>query len=268
MARLSPQIVDIITAAARQHGVSPETLVQIAQTESGGNPNAGNPRSSAGGLFQFIDATADQYGLHNRYDPVQASDAAARLLRDNAAYLQKRLGRQPTAGELYLAHQQGAGGAANMLMNPAARASDLVGGQAISLNGGNPAMRASDFVNLWNGKFSRQQKDNDFMGGTNLLSQGRGGMAGGGGFPPAPRPVSAFEAARSGDWKSAVSKGAPGMQQILKGLGGLTGGSDDQTPMMPGQPAPLPQALPLNPIRPQQSGNSNALSRYLAQLAS
>lgn len=149
MPTLSPAIMDIITNAANQQGVSPNVLSYIAQVESGGNPNAKNPKSSAGGLFQFIDSTANQYGLQDRFNPEQASNAAAQLLKDNSNFLSKKLGREPTQDELYLAHQQGAQGAYNLISNPNARASDLVGRDAISLNRGNPDMTAAQFVGQW-----------------------------------------------------------------------------------------------------------------------
>lgn len=149
MPNLSPAIMDIITNAANQQGVSPNVLSYIAQVESGGNPNAKNPNSSAGGLFQFIDSTANQYGVQDRFNPEQASNAAARLLKDNSSFLSKRLGREPTQDELYLAHQQGAQGAYNLLSNPNARASDIVGKDAISLNRGSPDMTAAQFVGQW-----------------------------------------------------------------------------------------------------------------------
>ena len=139
----------IINEAAGRYNVDPAALSVIAQIESGGNINAKNPNSSAGGPFQFIDSTAKQYGLQDRFDPVQASDAAARLTRDNAAVLTKALGRAPTAGELYLAHQQGSGGAAKLLSNPNARAVDIVGRDAVRLNGGNENMTALSFANKW-----------------------------------------------------------------------------------------------------------------------
>ncbi|WP_208442321.1 transglycosylase SLT domain-containing protein, partial [Bartonella raoultii] len=120
---------------------------RVAQVESGGNPNARNPRSSAGGLYQFIDSTAKQYGLQDRFDPMQAADAMGRLTLDNRNHLSRVLGRAPTEAELYLAHQQGAGGAARLLRNPHANAAQLVGSNAVGLNAGNNAMRASDFVN-------------------------------------------------------------------------------------------------------------------------
>lgn len=138
-----------IMAAANRYGVDPSALMRIAQIESGGNPNAKNPSSSAGGLFQFIDSTAKNYGLEDRFDPVQASDAAARLAKDNGSYLSRVLGRDPSAGELYLAHQQGAGGAGKLLSNPNSLAVDIVGENAVRLNGGSPNMTAQDFANKW-----------------------------------------------------------------------------------------------------------------------
>ena len=145
-------VADVLRKAAAKHGQDGETLVAIAQIESGLNPNAKNPNSSAGGLLQFVDGTAKGYGLANKFDPVQSADAGARLLKDNRTYLAKALGREPTPGELYLAHQQGAGGAAKLLANPNRRASDLVGYDAVRLNGGSATMTAADFASKWTSK--------------------------------------------------------------------------------------------------------------------
>lgn len=128
-------------------------LARTAQIESNFNPNAKNPNSSATGLFQFINSTARQYGLDNPRDPAAATAAAARLAADNKAYLSRVLGRDPTAGELYLAHQQGAGGAAKLLANPNAPVDSIVGSQAARLNGGQPGMTANAFAQRWTGKF-------------------------------------------------------------------------------------------------------------------
>jgi hypothetical protein len=76
-------ITETITKAALRHGVDPTGLIKTAGIESHFNPNAKNPRSSAGGLFQFVDSTAKQYGLSNKYDAAQSADAAARLWKDN-----------------------------------------------------------------------------------------------------------------------------------------------------------------------------------------
>ncbi|MFE3836926.1 transglycosylase SLT domain-containing protein [Pseudogemmobacter sonorensis] len=141
-------------AVEQQYGLPPGYLALTAHIESGMDPNAKNPNSSAGGLFQFIDSTASTYGLSDRFDPAQATDAAARLAVDNANTLRRALGREPTAAELYLAHQQGAGGASKLLANPDALASSVVGVDAVRLNGGDPNMTAGQFANLWLGKFN------------------------------------------------------------------------------------------------------------------
>lgn len=159
------EIRSVISEAAARHGVDPNALLTIAWIESKGNPNAKNPNSSAGGLFQFIDSTARGYGLSNKFDPAQAADAAARLARDNSSALESVLGRKPTAGELYLAHQQGIGGATKLLSNPNAKAVDLVGADAVRLNGGSADMTAGEFASLWMKKAGDTHvPDGGFMG--------------------------------------------------------------------------------------------------------
>lgn len=147
----------IINEAFRRYGLDPAVGLRIAQIESSLNPNARNPRSTAGGLFQFLDRTARQYGLTNKFDPAANADAGARFTRDNVNLLRSRLGRDPTPGEIYLAHQQGGGGALKLLQNPDALAASLVGERAVTLNAGRPDMRARDFAALWDGKMSGRQ---------------------------------------------------------------------------------------------------------------
>lgn len=149
---LPQDITAAIKKAADAQGVSADTLTRIAYIESRGNPYAKNPNSSAGGLFQFVDSTAAQYGLKDRYDVTEASNAAARLLADNIRVLSSVLGRMPTAGEAYLAHQQGAGGASRLLSNPMGRAVDTVGYKAVINNGGNASMTNAEFAAMWTQK--------------------------------------------------------------------------------------------------------------------
>lgn len=162
-------------------------LSRTAQIESSGNPNARNPRSSAGGLFQFVDGTARDYQLADRFDPVQATDAAARLARDNAALLRNVLGREPTGAELYLAHQQGGGGASALLRDPSARAVDVVKPDAIRLNGGNLNMTAGEFANIWINKYNRTE------GVTTVSARNGGGGASAGGYVYQPPMVRAAD---------------------------------------------------------------------------
>lgn len=133
--------------------MNPAYFDRLAQVESGGNPNAKNPKSSASGLFQFTSATAKQYNLEDPTDPVQAREAVERFTADNAAHLQKVLGRTPSDGELYLAHQQGAGGATKLLSNPDRPAIEVVGVDAVVNNGGDKNMTAKEFSDMWIAKF-------------------------------------------------------------------------------------------------------------------
>jgi hypothetical protein len=145
---------DAIAKVAAARNVDPAYMTRLAMVESGGNVNAANPSSSARGPFQFINSTAKQYGLSNPNDPAASADAAARLTLDNKAALTAALGRDPTPGELYLAHQQGAGGASKILGNPNAPIESIVGADAARLNGAAPGMTAGQFAQKWTGKFS------------------------------------------------------------------------------------------------------------------
>lgn len=224
--------------AEAQYGLPPTYLSQTAAIESRFDPNAQNPNSSAGGLFQFVDSTAKQYGLSNKFDPVAATDAAARLAADNAKVLTRSLGRAPTAGELYLAHQQGGGGAAKLLSNPNARAVDIVGLDAVRLNGGNPNMTAGEFARRWTSKIA-QNADAPAEGAA--LASAETGQPG---FfvPPAPQPAMSgqqFNAIHGNDIVPPVFQ-SEGIGQPWMG-----------TALPPEAPAgPTMMAAPLPPARP------------------
>lgn len=139
-------------------------LERTAFIESSGNPTAKNPTSSAAGLFQFIDSTAAMYGLKDKFDPVASTDAASRLARDNAKTFKAGLGREPTAAELYLSHQQGANAAVRLLKSPNKPAVDVLapiykGGRktalkAVKNNAGSADMTAGAFAKMWIDKFN------------------------------------------------------------------------------------------------------------------
>jgi hypothetical protein len=137
--------------------------------ESGLNPHAGASTSSARGLFQFVEQTwlgtlkqsgaALGYGryadaisrtasghyqvtdpalrsqiLKLRNDPEANAVMAGAFTKANATYLAEKLGREPSEGELYIAHFLGAGGAARLISqaasNPNATAATAFGNAA------------------------------------------------------------------------------------------------------------------------------------------
>lgn len=76
--------------------------------------------TGAAGPLQFTKGTGAKYGLVGprgdiRRDPVANIRAGVTLTMDNAAVLRKGLGREPSASELALAHQQGPETAVKML---------------------------------------------------------------------------------------------------------------------------------------------------------
>lgn len=153
-------IPDLIANRAQASGLNPDHMIRIAELESGLNPGARNPRSSAGGLFQFIDSTWSRMGGGDRMNPGAATDAAIRLASQNQTALRRVLGREPDGAELYLAHQQGAGGATELLRDPSRSAVEALRAagvrnpeKAITLNGGRIGMTAGEFANIWRTKF-------------------------------------------------------------------------------------------------------------------
>lgn len=139
-----------LKVASAKSGVSFQYLVAKAAQESSLNPEAQASTSSAAGLFQFTrgtwldmmhrygsqygygdlagkisvgdsgkavvkDAAAERRLLDLREDPEASGLMAAAYAQDNAASLEKELGRIPDAADLYLAHFLGASGAGAIL---------------------------------------------------------------------------------------------------------------------------------------------------------
>jgi hypothetical protein len=139
-----------IQRASEATGVDFSFLIKTAGRESGMDPRAKAPTSSAAGLFQFVEQTwlgtlkqhGSKYGyaryadlitkgadgryhvagpearktvMDLRLDPHAASLMAGELTSDHAAYLRGRTGRAPTAGELYAAHFLGPQGSARLI---------------------------------------------------------------------------------------------------------------------------------------------------------
>lgn len=134
---LPQNIKDEFHKASVKYGIEEFALVQMAAVESGFKATAQNSKSTAGGMFQFIDDTWLQYGGGNKYDAATNIDHGAAFTADNYVALSKTLGRPPTVSELYLAHNQGIGGATSILKNIQAGNGGVrakVSDKAISLN--------------------------------------------------------------------------------------------------------------------------------------
>ena len=147
-----PQNVAVaLTRAGDRNGVDFGYLLDTAMRESSLDPNAKNSASSATGLFQFLESTwlevmkeqgprlgygryaaaIEQSGDGNyvvrdrelkseilklRENPQVAADLAAAYTRANGESLATRFGRQPSPGELYIAHFLGAAGAERLFV--------------------------------------------------------------------------------------------------------------------------------------------------------
>lgn len=181
-----------IQRASAATGVDFSFLLGTAKRESGYNASAHAGTSSAAGLFQFVEqtwmATLKQHGakygyaryadliqkgpdgryhidgaearkavMDLRFDPHAASLMAGEMTSDHAAYLRGRVGRDPTAGELYAAHFLGPQGSAKLIeaMNtsPGASAAALfpeaaASNPSIFHHGGRPVTVADLYANL------------------------------------------------------------------------------------------------------------------------
>ncbi|MGF1462738.1 MAG: transglycosylase SLT domain-containing protein [Maricaulaceae bacterium] len=139
-----------IQTAANATGADFDVLLRTARQESAFDPDARARTSSAAGLFQFIEqtwlATLKAFGakhgfgeeaglvrevgpgrydvvdpaarrdiLDLRFDPEASALMAGELTAQNAQGLRAKLGREPSAGELYTAHFLGVTGAGRLI---------------------------------------------------------------------------------------------------------------------------------------------------------
>jgi hypothetical protein len=78
---------NIVNQLAAKYNVNPATIAGLIQEESGWNPTIKNPLSSARGLIQFIDSTAQGLGYDDSLDLVtQFPDVDSQLLGPVQAY--------------------------------------------------------------------------------------------------------------------------------------------------------------------------------------
>lgn len=165
LASRRPGATGAIRTAADVNGIDPTYLVAVADIETGGtfDPTAKNPKSTAGGLFQFTDSTWDMYAPgQDKNDPEANTRAAAAFTADNQKALTRSLGRAPSNWELYLAHQQGAGGAAalltadrNVSVEKALADAGVDNAADAANNNGMANMTVGQALDMWRGKFNR-----------------------------------------------------------------------------------------------------------------
>jgi len=70
----------LLTDAAQRYDLDPALLKAVAQAESNFSATAVS-HAGAKGIMQLMDATAQQLGVSNSFDPVQNIDGGARFLR-------------------------------------------------------------------------------------------------------------------------------------------------------------------------------------------
>ena len=165
---LSDTLNGAISNASAQFGVSQSFLQTLAQIESGGNIFSDN--GVAQGPFQFIPATALRLGITNPFDPQQSANGAATLAKQNYDYLSRAIGNAPNDAMLYLAHQQGAAGAAALLnadpntpavsvlesigIGPSKALKSITGNLGKDYAGDKTTATAGQFTNYWANKWT------------------------------------------------------------------------------------------------------------------
>jgi len=128
-------------------------LDRLYEIESSRGADLASKTSSAKGPFQFTDRTAKAMDLKDPNDLAASADAAARLAVQNRAVLQQNGVENPDGKMLYLAHQQGAGGALKLLKGGDTPAGEAVGNKAVTNNGGEAKASSKGFVEQIFGKY-------------------------------------------------------------------------------------------------------------------
>lgn len=172
----APNVDGMIDAEAKRAGLDPNTVRSFVNIESGGNPNAST--GSYKGLLQLSNSEfKENGGQGNIMDPQENLRAGVNNLKGMSDRFQEQFGRPPTAGELYLMHQQGEAGARAHLANPdapawqnmfstgegqqkgAAWAKKAIWGNipdsAKKQFGSVENVTSRDFMNLWNARVNR-----------------------------------------------------------------------------------------------------------------
>jgi hypothetical protein len=113
----SSSVNSAIDSAAKESGLDPRMMHAIARIESSYNSNT--VTGSYKGLFQLSEEEFRKNGGQGSiFDPTENARAAAKKLVIERKELSAKLGRPISDAELYMAHQQGVGGATQHLTHP------------------------------------------------------------------------------------------------------------------------------------------------------
>lgn len=153
-------VQEIIIDVAKKNGINPALMLTMARIESNFNPNAVNRSSRATGLFQFLPMHFESggYGLTpgNVKDPRTNATAGAKMIKNNIKCLEGKGIKVTEDWMVYLAHQQGCGGASALLSRRGQPLSSLPANiqRNVRANIGNRSISTVDeFLNLWKQKF-------------------------------------------------------------------------------------------------------------------
>lgn len=168
-----PGVYGKVTPDGRRITSEDNYATKTSGRESGGNPNAKNPLSSATGLFQVTDGTWQQYmrqypelGLtpDGRTDPEQQKRFELQFRADNQEQL-RSAGIPPSDGNTYAAHFLGAGGAIQVLSRPdGMRLSDILAPGVLQANNFLKGMTVGDFKRWTAAKYGEDSGDSEIAG--------------------------------------------------------------------------------------------------------
>jgi hypothetical protein len=163
-----------IAAAAQRRGVDADVALRIRQLENAsGDPQArpvrkGRRLSSAHGVFQITDGTWRTLGGGDRNSVDRQIELGIENIARERDGLKQALGRDPAGWEVYLAHQQGQGGARALLAAPDTNAIQALtpvlergnpgrgaalARKAVLDNGGSAEMTAGEFSGIWRTRY-------------------------------------------------------------------------------------------------------------------
>ena len=142
-------VIGKLISGANAHRLDPLTILTIVDIECEFKPTATSRLSTAGGLFQFLDATwiaeggapvAGHGGVGDgmaAFAPIDEQiDIGCRFTAKNIQTLTAELGSPPSLTATYMAHQQGSAGALRILRaDPNAAIESVIGDSAARNNG-------------------------------------------------------------------------------------------------------------------------------------